>query len=247
MLKKLTKPDDSTAKAVTTLALSCCRHDNQILSYPLEDADCHYLFYADDGTLISALAMTGFGDAVTECSAFTLPGHRRQGYFSYLLNAALEDYEETDILFACDPGCADTQAVLKHLGAQPDSCEYQMEYTIDTATTPIPPVDQELDLQLLPQPDGSCLRQLICRGQIAGSCLTTPISDECICLHQVQIQDQLRGQGLGQDLLRLFFLQLSDSPIHTVILQVSGDNQAAIALYKKTGFRVTRTLSYYCY
>ena len=32
-----------------------------------------------------------------------------------------------------------------------------------------------------------------------------------------------------------------------VSLQVSGENEPALALYKKTGFRITETLSFYLY
>ncbi|WP_243134402.1 GNAT family N-acetyltransferase [Enterocloster asparagiformis] len=35
--------------------------------------------------------------------------------------------------------------------------------------------------------------------------------------------------------------------ISTLTLQVSGDNLPALRLYKKTGFHITETLSYYLY
>ena len=35
--------------------------------------------------------------------------------------------------------------------------------------------------------------------------------------------------------------------IRTLTLQVSGQNLGALALYKKTGFRIRDTLSYYLY
>jgi ribosomal protein S18 acetylase RimI-like enzyme len=48
-------------------------------------------------------------------------------------------------------------------------------------------------------------------------------------------------------MLEKLFALLAAAGIKKVILQVSGDNAAALALYKKTGFRITETLSYYLY
>ena len=53
-----------------------------------------------------------------------------------------------------------------------------------------------------------------------------------------------RGYG------KAFFFQVLKSlqeNTSTVTLQVSGNNTVALNLYKKTGFRITETLSYYLY
>ena len=67
------------------------------------------------------------------------------------------------------------------------------------------------------------------------------------CLFEVEIAEPFRGHGLGQAMIR----QLQDlTPaigISTLTLQVSGDNLPALRLYKKTGFHITETLSYYLY
>ena len=67
------------------------------------------------------------------------------------------------------------------------------------------------------------------------------------CLFEVETAEPFRGRGLGQAMIR----QLQDlTPaigISTLTLQVSGDNLPALRLYKKTGFHITETLSYYLY
>ena len=46
-----------------------------------------------------------------------------------------------------------------------------------------------------------------------------------------------------RELLRL----APDMGLSAITLQVSGDNTPAVNLYKKTGFHITETLSYYLY
>lgn len=80
-----------------------------------------------------------------------------------------------------------------------------------------------------------------------GSCLTTRISESSVCLHQVEIREDLRGNGFGTILICTLLEQLADFGIKRVILQVSGENAPALSLYKKTGFAITQSLSYYLY
>lgn len=247
MIVKTTAPDSHTKEKLKALINACCRHDKQQLSYPVNDADSHYLYYTQDGHLASAAAMTSLGGGVTECSAFTLPACRRQGYFSDLLKQALSDFDETDILFACEPDCNDTISVLEHLQAEFDTCEYQMEYVF-CRTSRIPtPTHPDLSLTFNRQEDGTLYWQLFLGSSQIGSCHTTRIGKNRVCLHQFIIQENRRRQGFGQDLLWLLMTHLSDLAINTVILQLSGRNPAALALYTKTGFSITRTLSYYYY
>ena len=80
-----------------------------------------------------------------------------------------------------------------------------------------------------------------------GSCLTTRTSENGVCLHHVEIREDLRGKGFGTILIRKLLKQLAEFGIKRVILQVSGDNTPALSLYKKTGFAITQNLSYYLY
>lgn len=65
--------------------------------------------------------------------------------------------------------------------------------------------------------------------------------------HHVEIVPEYRNRGYGTAFLLLLLPALSKEGFQKAVLQVSGDNAAAIALYKKTGFSVTKTLSYYFY
>lgn len=69
-----------------------------------------------------------------------------------------------------------------------------------------------------------------------------------IYLFCLETRPECRRRGLA----RRFLLQLARELTKTaaydaIFLQVSGTNEAAVSLYKKTGFRITETLSYYLY
>ncbi|MGN0159705.1 MAG: GNAT family N-acetyltransferase [Brotaphodocola sp.] len=83
--------------------------------------------------------------------------------------------------------------------------------------------------------------------QTLGSCQTSVLSDTAVCLHHVEILPQFRGCGYGTILIQQLILALKEQGFSKIILQVSGDNSAALALYKKQGFRITETLSFYLY
>lgn len=259
---KTSTPSKDQLAALDGLAQSCCAHDQIRLSYPTEDCGdgCrHYLLYTEEGALAAALALIFLDDGFAECSAFTHPDFRRRGFFRCLLHAATEEYEDCDILFAVLESCADTMAVLAALGAEPESREYQMELelepegTLENETYPGRP---HLHISQAPAPlsgeDATAsptTSWLLYEEEktAVGQCLITPVSPSCACLHHLEITAALRCQGYGSAFLSLLLPRLAASGFRKIILQVSGDNPAALALYKKTGFRLTETLSYYCY
>lgn len=248
-------------EALDGLAQACCIHDNIRLSYPTEESGdhcCHYLLYEADGTLAAALALIFLDDGYAACSAFTNPAFRRLGYFSRLLHAALDsgaDGDEFDILFASNDACPDTLAVLDALGAELEGWEHQMELVL-APPTDTSPIHAGLSLtecrRTAPgdptvQTDYEAEWTLLEHGALVGQCLITPVSDSCVCLHHVEIASAFRHKGYGTSFMALLLPRLAQTGIRKILLQVSGDNPAALALYKKTGFRLTETLSFYSY
>lgn len=246
-------PSEIQLEELRSLAKYCRIHDNIRLSYPAEENGngCrHFLLYEEDGTLAAALALIEINEDFSECSAFTHPTYRKRGYFSLLLDYALEEWEKFDILFAVCENCPDTMAVLKSLGAELDFREHQMEFDFSSHKTP---TQEDMafprrhpDLVVSSRHDAGAW-VLLEHGHIIGHCMATPVSDGCACLHHVEIDEGLRGQGYGTDFMALLLPRLAASGYRKVILQVSGSNTAALSLYNKTGFRITETLSYYWY
>lgn len=239
VLDRLSASQGSQAE---NLAAACRQADSISLSYPSDEESCrHYLLSGQDGQLLAALAVIPYENCQAECCAFTHPQYRRQGYFSALLERALADWEEYEFTFAVEESCKDTCAVLETLGAELDHRELQMEYRAPA----------ENPSARRPGPDSSSqlwhLTDLSCPDHILGSCQTSPLSPGSVCLHHVEIQTALRGKGLGTALVRLLLAELAANGVTHVLLHVSGDNLPAVALYKKTGFCITKTLSYYLY
>lgn len=255
-LVKTSAPSDTRLKELNDLAERCRLHDKIRLSYPANEQgeSCrHFLLYDEHGSLTAALALLELNPDLSECIAFTHPSHRRHGYFTLLLDTALEDSGERDILFAVCENCADTMAVLDSLGAELESREHQMELTLPENHPPCASGILLDNTRSVLHPGVTIFQrnasawELSEQKQIIGHCMLTPVSDTCVCLHHVEIHEALRGKGYGSDFLTLLLPRLVSLGIRKVILQVSGDNPAALSLYKKTGFRITETLSYYWY
>lgn len=265
---------------IKLLTDTCYAHDNIRLTYPwAESGDCcrHYLSYGEDGGLTAALAILALDDETMECSAFTHPDCRRQGYFTRLFEAAMERFEAYDILFGVPESCHAAVMALSALGAELESREHQMELVLPQTVLPSI-TDSGLHTNAQSRSESDSKNHSKTRGGLTlisqdspiqcdstentpstttwaliqdettiGHCLTTPVSDACVCLHRLEIAESLRRKGYGSSFLSLLLPRIAASGIRKIILQVSGDNEAAIALYKKTGFRITETLSYYCY
>lgn len=217
--------------ALMSLSLTCMKADGSRVSYPLEEPDgIHYLFYKEGHGLISALAFLPCGVLTAECIAYTAPAFRRRGSFSALLGAVLSDREDWSLLFPVSGTAADARAVLAVIGAGHDHDELQM------------------CLELFPAAGvhaGS--RKLPHSRTPHASFALTPVSADTLCLHDVAVEEGFRGRGLAGAMIGEMLRELRGYPFRRVILHVSGGNAPAVALYKKAGFRITETLSYFLY
>lgn len=254
-------------EAVFRLITICRKHDDIRISYPFaqDEAECHYLLWGSlPGQLLAVLAIASCEDMTAECIGFTHPSCRRQGYFSRLLECVLEDYEETDILFPVSGTCADTLAALDAIGAEVSGQEHKMEKSFGESHPGADVKREEVflfsALRISDEADPNTFRgdffvknSMIANDAsadgeaAAGSLSMTMISESSVCLHHVEIFPEFRGKGFGTMMMICLFAELEKRKIEKIVLQVSGDNLAALALYKRMGFRITETLSYFLY
>ena len=251
----------------------CCQAEPLTLSCP-QDADIYWLLTDGSGAVLSLLAAWKTGEDLWECCGFTRPACRRNGYFSALLEEACKEgapLEEADILFAADGHSPDAAKCLERLGAQAAGEEYLMECALLPFSRDPVSMDEPAHAKLsysIPEPfsgrglkllldplqtEGEGLRTdafsallLDADGQALGSCLLSP-SGFVVCLSSLLIREDLRGKGLGTRFLGFLFPALAKAGFSRITLQVSASNAPALALYRKTGFRVAETLSYYLY
>lgn len=239
---KTALPDSSQSDEIKELVRACRLHDRTTLSFPLEQDMICFLAY-EETRLCAVLSLLPFDEELWEGRAFTLPGFRRRGLFSMLLDEAL--LLAPQICFPADPGCADTAAVLKSMEAEFWYSEHMMERVLSEDQAVGFPSGVTLDFRRFPDTEAyACTARE--NGQVCGTFALYPHGSSAY-LCELLVPETLRGQGCGTRLMRELFRVLAKRQVPSVSLQVSGDNEAALALYKKTGFRITETLSYYLF
>lgn len=243
---------------INQLILDCKALHPIQLSFPFEDGSVFFLAYEyeQEGTAVLAsvlaLIMPNMEDSddTFECLAFTRPLYRGKGYFSALFEAAEDLFEDVNLLFPCDGKDEDAILTLKSLGAEFDSCEYKMELSLsDEETADAPGSNGRLSCRTRQEDDGSTAYTFFLSeddSRPAAVCRTAAFGSK-ICFYGFLVDEALRGQGIGREALLTVVRTLRRQKAASLFLHVSGGNQRAVNLYKKTGFRITETLSYYLY
>ncbi len=205
------------------------------------------------------LALYKTDEHVWECSAFTRPDKRQNGIFSALLDAAETAYPEDQFSFPV-PDSKEYLPALKVLESIGAELWYQEHLMILEADSPVwntlsaEPASHLLSLSKEPcdldEEGDSQLIQAFSDGFPVASCaLTVTCQNDrtSCCIHHVSVPESLRNKGYGTRFLKTLLPRLKKQGVSRFLLQVSGSNLPAISLYKKTGFRITETLSYYLY
>lgn len=247
--------NSSQKASVTSLVAACQKKDAFSLSFPLEEADFYTLYYLDH-TVVSAAAFTMNGADICDCAAFTAPAYRNQGFFSRLFAKGLRRLpEETNLCFYTDGRCPDTQRTLDALGAECISREHMMELAPPQLAALAEHRSPESRTAREPSAISAppAMSEQIQDGVLTltwhgfGGCVSVACHSGSYYLYGLEIAPQFRGNGNGMRLLSEVAAGLSARKCMPVRLQVAGDNEAALSLYKKTGFRITETLFCYLY
>ena len=85
------------------------------------------------------------------------------------------------------------------------------------------------------------LLQLI--SSVLSSSAETEMKSDAIELTYIGVAADQKGKGLGKDLLNTFIEMSREAGYRTVVLSVEKYNKAAIALYQKAGFKISKTFS----
>ena len=234
------------------LETACRPHDQTSLTFPTEDGCLFFLLY-DEETLLSAFSAIFNEFETCSCSAFTLPSCRRRGHFTRLLEELLKESGECDLLFLADDSCADAKHTLDAIGAELLNREHMMELRLPAPSPGLDSRAVKFSPALSPRNEDT-LYTIHVNDQPAGS-FHLIFQNETVYFYGFEIQEPLRNQGIGtraaaaliEELNRSARPQPEDLPVSRVLLQGSGDNEPALALYRKLGFAFTETLSYYVY
>jgi ribosomal protein S18 acetylase RimI-like enzyme len=136
-IKVLSKTSKEVTKQIREVEIICKIYDktsgNIFLDKSLNsdpEMKSLFLFY-EDNKLMSLLSIFMPTEKEAEISAYTLPDHRRKGYFKKLLNEAIEElkkYEQVELLFVCEPQSKDGKEVIKKLDAELYFTEYFLKF-----------------------------------------------------------------------------------------------------------------------
>ncbi|MDQ3006222.1 MAG: GNAT family N-acetyltransferase [Chloroflexota bacterium] len=80
-------------------------------------------------------------------------------------------------------------------------------------------------------------------SSVLSSSAETEMKSDIIELTYIGVAADQRGKGLGRNLLNAFIDASRKKSFHSVVLSVERENGSAIALYKKAGFKITKTFS----
>lgn len=213
------------------------------VSFPVEDAD-FYVFYESKGSILSAAAFTEESPECYECCAFTAPDHRGRGLFTTLLDEASSRMsEDSELIFYTDGKSKDTLAVLRALEAELVLEEHMMEISLyDFSLTNPAAVPSEITMDETVLDSTKTYRYTAPCGTLYIS-----VFPSSYYLYGFEIKEELRRKGYGKQFLLYVLNDLAARNPLPLRLQVSGKNIPALSLYKKTGFRLTETLSGYLY
>lgn len=237
----------------------CRQYDQTSLTFPLEIGCLTFLLY-DEEVLLSAFSAYFQNEEYCECTAFTHPKHRRKGCFSKLLHEFLKEAGEVDLIFPVGSGRPDARLALEAMGTELLSQEFVMERKLLPANGEtdgrLAGFREEADSAF--EPSISFCREdtlytIKTVGQRTG-CFRLIFQENSVYLYGLEIQESRRRQGCATSAMAALLTSLSRLKAQqpnrlpaALRLQVSGANKPAMALYRKLGFQIADSLSYYLY
>lgn len=248
--QKLTKAEQ---ERVSALLEKCREKEPFTLTFPMNEPEITYfLAEEEDSSLRGILALCRFSDTQYEILAFTDPDCRRQGVFTKLWSSAKVSLPgetgagHVEVRTAVDDACLDAKQALLASGAKFRVEELEMRGGTEKAAEGAAN-DYAFRKTAKPDSDGAfcyeaadkVTRQSVFRSYII------PFSPERCFLLRLSVRKDLKGKGIGSRVFPEFMRVLSKEGYRTVTMQVSGANPAAVRLYEKAGFEITRSLKYY--
>lgn len=295
-IEHITELSEFQAAAVRALE-ETCRNHHACPAFPWEDYTDVWLLWGEDSSapagtcalsgtaapsgacalpdrcrLAAVLAAIASPDEV-ECIAMTAPELRRRGFFTELLDAAADFFDDTDLILPAKSDDAETCLALEAAGAEKLSTEYRMEKKLTTGTeeassSPVKgtsvPEETDARSEQASRAGSAGLTMAVDKGEDGARTYTFCVSDTAepavyaglcrtlqegasACFYDFEIDEKLRGRGLGRAALSLVLEHLRAAGTRKVFLHVSGDNLPAVRLYEKAGFAVTEAMDYYLY
>jgi ribosomal protein S18 acetylase RimI-like enzyme len=228
----------------------------------------------ESGRLVGALSMFAPRSDEAEISAFVLPSRRRMGVFSSLLAAAepeLSRFGYASELFVVDGRSGEGKAVAARIGADYAFTEFAMRHEGSGPSEPT--AKSELEIRILGLDAVEALAALrsaafgdtledasnfersifaspdrrqygaFLGGRMIGAC-SVRIADGEAWIYGLSVEEASRGKGYGRAIIEGIVEGLSGRGLR-VCLEVESRNDAALGIYRRAGFVVRSSKSYF--
>lgn len=263
---------------IDALTAAVEQHDNIILKLNRDwlsernpDEANDFLYYKD-GRLVGFLPLFHFNNRVIEISGMVHPDCRRQGIFTEMRRAAVEEVKSRNvpkILFIVENRAETGKKAMADCGARYEFSEFFMKLNQPPALVekhPIrlrPAVEADLDAITgalvvcfnLPEDSmrestslnkpGRHRYAIELDGQVIGTVAASYVEEGKSFLYGFCILPEFQGRGYGrQALMWAVHRSLADG-VQEVELEVATENDSALNLYKSCGFEVVSGYDYY--
>lgn len=233
-----------------------------------------FFLYYEKSKLVSMLSMFIPTNHEAEITAYTLPRFRRKGYFKSLLGKAIEEARKFDIfelLFVCESSSIQGKHVIKALKADYNHTEYFMRLDksrysgLNTYRLRLLEADQK-DLERAITTNmkvfddsyeesksiiinyfesNTRVHYLAVLNDAIIGVGSANLEGEDVSIFGLGVVPDYHGKGYGKELLHLIVDRLFERGRSEITIEVSSENESALALYKKTGFRIEVAYEYY--
>ncbi|SMC81962.1 GNAT family N-acetyltransferase [Papillibacter cinnamivorans] len=233
-----------------------------------------FLLYAGE-RLVSFLNVFAPEAREAEVYAVTHPEFRRRGYFAALLREAEAELKRcgvSRILLVCEKMSRDGQETARRLGGRLQHSEYRLKFEGAPETAPpgrlrleeagpgdlkaisaldvrIFGSDPEVSLSMLGKtledPKNRTFSVFLGEKRI-GLC-NAGLREDGISIFGLGIAPEHQGMGYGRDMLLLLLGKLREYPGRDITLEADSENQAALRLYRSSGFTEITRFDYYEY
>lgn len=138
-----------------------------------------------------------------------------------------------------NPNCKDAKAILHHLYLTSGETENMLRYSDEiTMTEP----EEETYLSDIEASSDAIMISAVIDGKIVANAGFNPVSKLEKCRHRaefgISVQKEYWGCGIGSRIMTAIIETARQAGYEQIELDVLTDNERAIALYKKFGFRI---------
>lgn len=223
--------------------------ETEYIPFYEENLYCDYSafhFLTENNRLVSFMGIMPVSENTVELTAYTFPGFRHQGHFTFLLKNVMNDLVRVPslrilsaqkLLFPFIKNNVSHQEylmMLNHENYTVKSCENKftvLEYICES--------EEETEYIYI-------LKQNTENNTALGILkITCETGSETACLHHVKIRRQFRNRGYGFLLISRALELFRNNKNCDIVLHVTSTNTAAFHLYQKLGFQIIQSLEYY--